>query len=137
MFLKTLLVLLFAVAVRSDSDKMIVLTESNFEHETQVRFLFFYAFTFLIVKTIFCYFIWLLKVTSGATTGDWFVKFYAPWCGHCKLLAPIWEEVAEELKEGGIVNVAEVSLYIITEYFPFLECVSFYDDGHEKEHEAK
>ena len=34
------------------------------------------------------------------------IKFYAPWCGHCKKLAPIWEEVATRLV--GEINVAKV-----------------------------
>uniref|UniRef100_A0A7S2V1W0 Thioredoxin domain-containing protein n=1 Tax=Fibrocapsa japonica TaxID=94617 RepID=A0A7S2V1W0_9STRA len=48
----------------------------------------------------------LTQASTGATTGDWFVEFYAPWCGHCKRLTPVWEEIATELK--GTVNVAKV-----------------------------
>jgi len=61
--------------------KVKVLTDSSFEHATQA--------------------------VTGATTGDWFVEFYAPWCGHCKRLEDTWERLANKLgedKESGDVT---------------------------------
>ncbi|CDJ49354.1 thioredoxin, putative [Eimeria brunetti] len=68
-----------AVATHTESAVQ-VLTDANFEQETQA--------------------------VTGSTSGDWFVKFYAPWCGHCRKMAPAWEELARKLK--GRINVAHL-----------------------------
>ena len=34
------------------------------------------------------------------------ISKYAPWCGHCKNLAPVWEEIAN--KHSDKVNIAKV-----------------------------
>eukprot|EP00741_Cyanophora_paradoxa_P006733 tig00001038_g6513.t1 len=41
-------------------------------------------------------------------TKDVMVEFYAPWCGHCKRLAPDYEKVAETYKDESSVVVAKV-----------------------------
>ena len=37
------------------------------------------------------------------------VKFYAPWCGHCKHLAPVYEKVAETYQGEKDLVIAEVN----------------------------
>jgi len=41
------------------------------------------------------------------STKDVLVKYYAPWCGHCKKLAPIWDELAESVKDVSDLVIAK------------------------------
>lgn len=59
---------IYTLLINLTCSEVIQLDQSNFEHLTQA--------------------------STGATTGDWLVKFYAPWCGHCKKMEGLYDEVS-------------------------------------------
>lgn len=82
------MLLSFVVGIYCTNAAVVELNAENFEHLTQAA--------------------------TGQTTGKWFVKFYAPWCGHCKALAPHWDELAAKIEsehpnEGIIIAKVDAS----------------------------
>lgn len=45
---------------------------------------------------------------NGIQTGIAFVKFYAPWCGHCKRLSSTWNTLRDKFANREMVKIFKV-----------------------------
>ncbi|KAG7488806.1 hypothetical protein MATL_G00037830 [Megalops atlanticus] len=56
----------------------------------------------LLSSAVFAFVEDLDDTFKDSRMGDiWLVDFYAPWCGYCKKLEPVWHEVGAELRSSG------------------------------------
>jgi len=56
------------------------------------------------------------QVSNGL---PWVIKFYAPWCGHCKKLVPVFESCSQQMEGKAMFGKVDATVQIaLAERFP-------------------
>jgi len=70
---------------------------------------------------------------DNVRNGNWFIKFFAPWCTHCQRMKPIWEKLADaavakdwpvKIAEVDCTSSKEVCEKVSVKAFPMLALIS-------------
>merc|ERR1711964_848929 len=73
----------------------------------------------------------------------WLIKFYAPWCGHCKRLAPTWEDLASDMKGSARIGKVDCTVHrnVCSRYgvrgYPTLKLFKNGPDGESEKYSGK
>jgi protein disulfide-isomerase-like protein len=98
-----------------DNNSLIILTLSLNATMAVTVILFLLAALSVTAELRDCDHLSRANFTNNLASGNpMFVEFYAPWCSHCKALAPTWKLLFNEFSNSSSITIAKVDCTVET-----------------------